>query len=264
MCRNLLTSVLLLLSCSVTTAQASSTELQRAQQLQRTDQLMAQKLANDKASAELSFSWQQEQASLQQLKASYQAEKRQLQLKLRSTGAQSDDAAVRRQALAKEQANAEKTAVDYQNLLAQGVASFKLSWPLLPEPLKRAQLQEYRQLTNDKAELAQRLTALVNVLEATRSFNQTFTLNKQLLTLNGQDWQAEVLYLGLAKALFRLPDGSLAGMGSPVTLGESDGWLWQINDQAKDEINQTFAIYLQQQKVSLVDLPLLKLESKHD
>lgn len=260
--RNLLTSALLLLSCSMTTAQASSTGLQLTQQLQRTDQLMAQKLANDKASAELSFSWQQEQASLLRLKASYQIEKQQLQLKLRSTGAENDDAAVRRQTLAKEQANAEETAVDYQNLLAQGLASFKLSWPLLPEPLKRAQLKEYRQLTNDKAELAQRLTALVNLLEAIRSFNQTFTLDKQLLTLNGQDWQAEVLYLGLAKALFRLPDGSLAGIGTPATLENS--WLWKINDQAKDKINLTFAIYLQQQKASLVDLPLLKPENKHD
>ncbi|MDR8522572.1 MULTISPECIES: DUF3450 family protein [Shewanella] len=261
---NLLIYMLLLLVFLTAPVRAESSSLQRSEQLQRTDQLMAQKLALDKASAELSFNWQKEQVSLLQLKANYQAERQLLQLKLHSAGAQSDDAVLRRQSLAKEQAKAEQTTVEYQTLLTQGVASFTQSWPLLPEPLKRSQLQEYRQLTNEKAELAQRLTALVHLLEATNSFDQTFTLDKQILKLNGQDWQAEVLYLGLAKALFRLPDGSHVGMGIPAGKTTTDTWHWQVNDDAQEEINQTFAIYLQQQKASLVTLPLFAQGGLHE
>ncbi|MBR9727392.1 DUF3450 family protein [Shewanella intestini] len=221
--------------------------------LERTDQLMAGKMATDKALASLKLSWQQEAQHLTQLTQSYQAEKTLLQSKLDSADTESDQASVKREVLGAQQAEAEQTTEQYQQLLTQGLEVLRLTWSQLPAPLQRAQLKEYRQLNNDSAELTQRLTALVNIMAAIKDFNQLFTLDKQLLNLNGQQWQADVLYIGLSVALFKLPDGSAAGVGHP----SDKQWHWQPKPEMKSEINQAFAVYLKQQKPQLVDLPVL-------
>lgn len=232
-----------------------------ADALQTTDAMMAEKLGYDKAGTELKAHWQQEQQSLSRLLNNYRVERQLLQQRLQSANAEEDEAGARREALASEQLLLEQEAGQYSELVDTAAQRLSAIWSRLPAPVVREQQDELNLLLNSQEKLASRFTALVNLIEALVSFDQSISLDRTLLVLEEQQWQAQVLYLGLGRALYRLPDGSRTGVG----FADDSGWKWQtVAAEDHDAINNAFAIYLQQQSAALVSLPLLTGEQGGD
>ena len=239
-------SLLLLscLSCSV-----------HADMLSQTDRLMGEKIALEKAKVELQQNWQTQQAQLQQLLRQYALEQQALSEKLAESKLTQAKQSDQRQKLLAEQTTLELQAQKYQALLLLAKAQLAQIWPLLPPPLVQAQQHNYQILQQQQVGLTEQITALVELLSAINQFNHLIHFEHQQIELAGKAWQVEVLYVGLAQAYFRSADGSQVGMG----FADKEQWQWQLVDAERAQIQQAFAVYLQQQPLQLLNLPVREI-----
>ncbi|MGF1724724.1 DUF3450 family protein [Photobacterium nomapromontoriensis] len=233
--------------------------LSRADTLAHTDQLTAEKMAREKARIALQQQWQQEQADLQQLLNRYVIETKALKNKLDDFQHNQNEQKDKRSALLTQQSLLENKAHEYEQLLLVGTNILQPLWLSFPPAIVRMEQVNYVLLSDPKADLNQRVTALIDLLTALDQFNRVMTFEKQRIALSGQEWQVEVLYLGLAQAYFRSADGSQVGLGYAMPQNVGQGWQWQLIPEQQKAINQAFAIYLQQQKNQILSLPVREI-----
>ena len=70
--------------------------------------------------------------------------------------------------------------------------------------------------------------------------------------LNGTQVRVQVLYLGLAQALYVSKSGRLAGVGRPGP----DGWIWERNNKIANDVTRAIRVFRDETIPSLVNLPV--------
>jgi len=121
-----------------------------------------------------------------------------------------------------------------------------------PEPLKQ-QISEttdaLNAATSDKS-ARDILMPIISIVEAANSFNSGIFRTSQKVIVGGEDWQAEVMYLGLSRAYFSV--GEKSGVGVPG----ANGWEWSQNDELTEQIKQAMSVYDKTTQPELIALPL--------
>ena len=216
------------------------------------DKLMQQQLAFEQATAALQQQAQQTQLDNKRLVALYQQERKALSQALTHQQQQKDDVAQQRTELLALQQQQEQRTATYQQQLEQGRQTLTLLWERLPPPLQQSLAEQKRQMDNPQSSLSEQFSAMIGLLTKLDAFNLSVSLHHGLVTYQGQPWQVEQLYLGLAQGYFRLPDGSGGGVGTAT----EQGWQWRDAPEYLEQINQAFAVYKGQLPVQFVRLPI--------
>lgn len=218
------------------------------------DALVAERIELERATADLLMEAQQTEADNARLVQLYRHERQALSQALESQSLQQDEVSRQRTQLGQQQLQQEQRSQEYRKMLEQGRATLMRLWPRLPPPLTKSLAREGRTLGDDSQEQSKRFSAMITVLTRIEEFNDAINLNLGQLQHQGQPWQAEQLYLGVAQAYYRLPDGSAVGVGGPT----SDGWRWRSAPELKTVINQAFEVYRGQRPAEFVQLPILR------
>lgn len=223
------------------------------------EKVMTQRYQVERETSQLLLDWQTEQQQLQDQAALYQHEYKVLSNKLKQKMQLQDEVKAQRESLLEQQTQAEVTSQQYHVLLNSGVEDISQIWPWLPASLQRHLTKDYSQLINRQADLTERMLAMTNLVKQIETFDKTINLHLGEMVLGDKRWQTEQLYVGLAQAFYRLPDGSEVGIGFPT----AQGWQWQAQPAMQDTINQAFSLYKQQRAPQLITLPIRVFEESN-
>ncbi len=121
-----------------------------------------------------------------------------------------------------------------------------------PEPLQEQISETVEVLNSSDADGSARdlLMPMLSVVEAGNSFNAGVYRTSQKIEVDSDEWQAEVMYLGLGRAYFWV--GEKAGIGSPT----STGWQWKRDDAKLEEIKKGMSVFDKTTQPQLIKLPL--------
>ena len=222
-------------------------------ELAKLDRLIAQQLQLERAIVDLQTEAQQRDVDNKRLLSLYKQEHEALTQAVARHKQQQDDVAEQRKTLLAAQAGQEQQTIVYQQQLEQGLASLLTQWPALPPPLQLSLQDAWAQLQDAHRGLSDRFAAMIDILTQLDAFNGGINFHQGVLTHEGESWQAEQLFVGLAQGYYRLPDSQGAGVGHVV----NGVWQWQSQPKQQGSIDQAFAIYQGRHKIEFVDLPLL-------
>lgn len=124
----------------------------------------------------------------------------------------------------------------------------KAMHPRLPKVLQ--QQVEFAKATNPELGLKDGVLACTQYLQKVAQFNQSVHFAEEFHSINGEERQLQVLYLGLAKAYF--VSGDIAGLGS----AGAEGWSWKVDASVADEAARAIAIFNKNSRPDLVRLPV--------
>ena len=121
-----------------------------------------------------------------------------------------------------------------------------------PEPLQEQISETVEVLKSPEIDSSARelLMPMLNVIEAGNSFNAGVFLTSQKVVIGSDEWQADVMYLGLGRAYFWV--GDKAGIGSPT----DEGWQWTRDDAKLEEIKKAMSVFAKTTQPQLIKLPL--------
>lgn len=104
--------------------------------------------------------------------------------------------------------------------------------------------------TGNEASARDLLMPMLSIMDAGSSFNAGVYRTSQKVSIGDEDWQAEVMYLGLGQSYFWI--GEKAGTGYP----SADGWKWERNDGIIEEVKKAMAVFDGKTQPQLIKLPL--------
>ena len=97
------------------------------------------------------------------------------------------------------------------------------------------------------------LRSTLSVLSTAERFNRSVTLVEEVRQVgDGKKVSVDVLYLGLARAYYAAQSGDTAGVGMP----SKEGWKWQSQSDAAENIRQAIAVYRKDEQPQLLKLPV--------
>jgi len=121
-----------------------------------------------------------------------------------------------------------------------------------PEPLQDQINESVTSLKGIDADASARdlLMPMLSILDAGNSFNAGVYRTSQKVSIGEEDWQAEVMYLGLGQSYFWI--GEKAGVGYPSV----EGWKWERNDTIIEEVKKAMSVFDKKTQPQLIKLPL--------
>ena len=121
-----------------------------------------------------------------------------------------------------------------------------------PEPLQDQINESVLGLntTDSSASARDLLMPMLSIVDAGNSFNAGVYRTSQKVSIGDEDWQAEVMYLGLGRSYFWV--GSKAGIGYP----SAEGWKWERKDEVLEEVKKAMAVFDKKTQPQLIKLPL--------
>ncbi len=124
-----------------------------------------------------------------------------------------------------------------------------------PEPLREQIADTLDLLRSEDKELSARLLLepMMSVIEAGNSFNSGVYRSSQKIRIGSEEWQAQVIYLGLGRAFFWV--GDVAGIGEPGS-GTDGGWEWRRDDSQLEDIKKAMSVFDKTTQPQLIKLPL--------
>ena len=145
----------------------------------------------------------------------------------------------------KEIANKSEVIAEFELQLKRSLPQLRELGKTFPQPLLDAVKVHLLQLDDSRRSWSDKLKAYVQVLSAAERFQRNLTLVKHELLLEGGTVSAEVLYLGLGKAYFRV-----AGASGDKSFGEGialkDSWSWSLTEEQGAGIARLFQVYEKQ------------------
>ena len=121
-----------------------------------------------------------------------------------------------------------------------------------PEPLQDQINESVLSLksTDSGASARDLLLPMLSIVDAGSSFNSGVYRTSQKVSVGDEDWQAEVMYLGLSRSYFWV--GSKSGIGYP----SAEGWQWERKDEIFEEVKKAMAVFDKKTQPQLITLPL--------
>lgn len=112
-----------------------------------------------------------------------------------------------------------------------------------PDPLKQKispALKRIQSTSPSSSGLNSRLQALVAIVGEADQFHSSVQTHDQMIELNGnEEFQVQVIYIGLTQAFFVNDKGDLAGYGKSAT----SGWTWVAQNKLGSRIQELIRIH---------------------
>jgi len=144
-------------------------------------------------------------------------------------------------------------------ILTESAEASLRAWPnRLPSPLREPLDSAFRPLMGDSAEGksltdAARLQRVVALYTEIEKLQHDIHVVKEVLTMaDGSRKEADVCYVGLARAFAVSPDNDWAAIGMP----SAQGWRWEQRQEIADHVREAISIFNREQTATLVELPL--------
>jgi hypothetical protein len=129
--------------------------------------------------------------------------------------------------------------------------------PRLPDPL-REKLKALTQLipaadATERPPLGNRYATVVGVLNELHKWNREITVTSEVRALpDSSSVEVAVAYVGLGQAFYTGANGRVAGTGSAT----ADGWVWRPANELAPRVQQTIAVFRNEQPATFVQLPV--------
>lgn len=127
----------------------------------------------------------------------------------------------------------------------------------LPDPIRervKPLSQRLPESSKDiKMTVAERFQNVVGILNEVYKFNRDISANSEVHTLqDGTSVEVTAVYIGIGQSYYASANGSIAGVG---TLSD-DGWSWEPNNEAAEQITAVIEILKNERVASFVKLPV--------
>ena len=121
-----------------------------------------------------------------------------------------------------------------------------------PEPLQDQIFETMLELDSPDVDGSARdlLMPMLSMIDSGNSFHAGVYRTRHKVLIGEDEWQAEVMYLGLGRAYFWV--GEKAGVGSPG----AEGWQWKRDDALLREVKKAMSVFDKQTQPQLIQLPL--------
>lgn len=126
--------------------------------------------------------------------------------------------------------------------------------PLFPPPL-RAKMEEVLarlEAPDPKRPLQHRIRDVLLVMGACLNFQSVISLDADIRSIDGEQREVEVLYLGFTQAWYVDRSGAYSGYGTPGR----EGWVWKEEPALATTVRRAIAIQSRQATPGFVTLPL--------
>lgn len=200
--------------------------------------------------------WAEQKATWQSLNEIRRQEKEQLEEFTTAARKRIPQISAKKEALADE----EKDLRQWRKDTLRGVDEWEGSLrPLLsrfPAPLRRSLRDPISRLEagegDDSRPLQERVRDVVLILQGFREFQDSLTIDKEVLSLEGEEREVDVLYVGLGRAYFTDPSDSVGGYGLP----SEEGWKWQVESSIAAEVRKAIEMRRNQIPPEFLTLPI--------
>lgn len=215
-------------------------------------QLVEQWLLTERLLSSEKVSWEEEKAHTSQLLTLYGKELAFLDEELAKAGKSAPLVDDETEKLKKSIAATEKT----RRAVIGFLRRFK---PQVQQVTKRFPKPLVSQLSDDLAALdpevgngnvADVLRAVIRILQQAATFDRSYTFEDEVITLDGTDYTARVMYFGLSHGYFLA--GKKAGIAKP---GEN-GWVYTERSDIAEELIKAFAIQAKERPSGYFQVPL--------
>lgn len=220
--------------------------------------LVKEWVAAEKALANEHFAWQDKRQLLEDLIQLKTEELAALKVSITAIAENATQADKARSELVQQRDELERhrsIITEFIEGIAPSILAFK-AW--VPEPLQAQLNPLFLTVTShgigEALSLAERMQAIVAILQALNQFDQTVTVHSSLRHLkSGQQVEVETVYVGLGIAYYRSLSGQLAGYGQPT----KSGWNWTAQAELAPAIEEALAVANQQvQAAEFIQLPV--------
>lgn len=166
-----------------------------------------------------------------------------------------EEVSQKRSAFETEETDRKTWRANFEKEIIQLEISLREVTPLLPPPVKTklstaiARLEETASL--DQIPLQERFRDVLSILSAARDFDSKLTIDSEIRNIDGQQYQIDVLYLGLDRAWFVDASGKIAGTGQPT----STGWIWNDDNGIAAKVRRAIEVNRREIPPTLVSLP---------
>ncbi|MCF6310962.1 MAG: DUF3450 domain-containing protein [Verrucomicrobiales bacterium] len=127
--------------------------------------------------------------------------------------------------------------------------------PLFPTPLKAKVQEAIDRLQGGDSDrpLQERTRDVLLVMQAYLNFQSVITLDADLRTMEGQQREVDVLYMGMTQAWYVDQTGKYSGVGTP----SAKGWVWKEVPELAVAIRQAIEVQSRQATPTFVRLPFM-------
>lgn len=136
--------------------------------------------------------------------------------------------------------------------LSQTLAEIEPSLPTVLRHQLKSDYQSYIEQNGADLSLANRLAGLLRIIAVIEQFDHRTSLHSATLKLDETDnqYQADVLYLGLDHAFYQDKSGQRTGYGRRM----ENGWIWENQRDLKRSISRAIQAYRKPASNKLTDL----------
>ncbi|MGJ8657247.1 MAG: DUF3450 family protein [Akkermansiaceae bacterium] len=214
-------------------------------------ELIRQWVHTEKQLSEEQETWNQEKAHISELLELYAKELTHLNEELEAVpSVELDDE--KKQELEKQIKLDDQKRVQLRTFLLRQKPRILALVKKFPEPLQDQISETVEVLKSPDVDSSARdlLMPMLSIIDSGNSFNDGVFRTSQQIVIGDEEWQAEVMYLGLARAYFWVDEK--AGIGSP----SAEGWQWKRDDAQVAEVKKAMSVFDKQTQPQLIELPL--------
>jgi len=214
-------------------------------------ELIRQWVISEKQLSEEEQTWKQEKAHIGDLLELYAKELELLNEELAAVpSVELDDE--KKQGLEKQIKMDDKKRIQLRSYLLRQKPRVLALVKKFPEPLQNQIQETVETLSSPSVDSSARdlLMPMLSIIESGNSFHAGVYRTSQNIKIGGDEWQAEVMYLGLSRAYFWI--GEKSGIGIP---GE-DGWQWTQDNTLLAEVKKAMSVFDKNTQPQLIKLPL--------
>lgn len=199
--------------------------------------------------------WAKQKATWESLNQIRKQEKEQLEEFTKAARDRIPTILSKKETLASEEQDLRQWRKDSLRDITEWESTLRPLLPRFPVPLRRSLEEPISRLEASNAEsrpLQERVRDIVLILQGYRAFQDALTVEKEILTLNGEEREVDVLYLGLTRAYFIDPSNSLSGFGTP----SNAGWAWTVDSSIASRVRKAIEIRESQIPPEFLALPI--------
>lgn len=215
------------------------------------DELTQQWLDMEVSRSELATHWKEEKQQLTLRISLLQEQNKLLRKSIKTQDHSGDQVAEQRESLLKKQIEIEKSLAAYRKALPNIQAQLQSLIAQSPSYLQQELLIQYHTLTTEE-QITEQYKAVANIIKNYLKADELQQVKQSLVTLEGEEVFADILYLGNDQAWFVTKDNSRAGLG----FRDREGWQWQWLSQHQHDVRQAITRARGEIPGELIQLPV--------
>ncbi len=197
--------------------------------------------------------WEEQQQTLTDLNGVRQREIKHLGEFTKTAGVRIAEIEKKRKQFSEEEAQLKKWRRDLKAQITKLENELRPLLVIFPAPLrsKMAEVIGRFETADAQEPLQHRTRDVLLLMQAYLNFQNTITLDTDIRSIDGEDREVDVLYMGLTQAWYVDQTGEYSGYGMPGL----KGWTWTEEPALATSIRQAIAIQSRQATPAFVRLP---------